>query len=103
MKQPETCLACGLLERPCIECKQHDWALPSTPPVENSKAVGGPSAADGQGVCARVKYQIDVLFSVRGVLEQRTYFRTKPRDVGRLCGLATSSGATCILLTLVHS
>lgn len=33
-------------------CDDPSCSLPHcTPPVENSKAVGGPSAEDGQGVC----------------------------------------------------
>jgi len=74
----------------------------STPPVENSNPERvAPQGADGQGVCTPVKYQIDVLFNIRGVLEQRTYCRKKACDVGRLCALATAGGAVCILLTLV--
>jgi hypothetical protein len=43
---------------------------PSTPPVENSEAVGGPSAEDGQGVCTyRLHFSWPALDKHAGDLE----------------------------------
>lgn len=73
--------------------------LPRTPPVENSKAPGGPGVADGRGVCTLPYFSVGWgVDGVVGSVRCKTF-----EDVIACLVVAYAAGRTVFVVELVQS